>query len=120
VPGPPPGEKLSLTPDQGQDSQRHDQDGDHQVGDRERHQEVVGHVLEAALPADRQADEDVAGGGADSQDQSRQGPPVVGGVVGFRSVLSRGVVNYDGGLVVDLFHFCKGGFLLRTGENRPH
>jgi hypothetical protein len=36
------------------DSQRHDQDGDHQVGDRERHQEVVGHVLEAALPADRQ------------------------------------------------------------------
>lgn len=101
--------RVSLTPDQGQNPQRHDEDGDHQVGDGQRHEEVVGDILEAALPADGQADEDVAGGGADGEDEGRQGPPVVGGVVlvGGGGVLGGrgGVVDDDGGLVVDGGHF---------------
>jgi len=50
-----------LTFHQGKDAQRHDQNGDHQIGDGQRHEEVVGHILQPALPGDGQADQDVPG-----------------------------------------------------------
>lgn len=65
------------TCDQGENAERHHQHGDHQVGDGQRHEEVVGHVLQSTLPADGQADEDVAGRRRRHQGQRQQRPVVV-------------------------------------------
>lgn len=60
-----------LTPDQCQDSERHDEDGDHKIGYGEWHKEVVGDVLKTTLPTNGQTYEDVAGGGSDGENQRR-------------------------------------------------
>jgi len=67
-----------LTFHQGKDAQRHDQNGDHQIGDGQRHEEVVGHILQPALPGDGQADQDVPGRRSQDEDEGQQGPVVVG------------------------------------------
>ena len=54
----------------------HDEDGHEQVGDGERHEEEVGHVLESSLPAHGQTHEHVAqDAGDDDQDQRESAPP---------------------------------------------
>lgn len=68
---------MALTCDEGEDAERHHQHGHHQVGDGERHQEVVGHVLQPPLPADGQAHQDVAGRRRRHQRQRQQRPVVV-------------------------------------------
>jgi len=54
----------------------HDGDGDEQVGDGERHQEVVGHVLQRPLADDRRTHEQVPGTGRrDHRQQPQHVPP---------------------------------------------
>ena len=60
------------------DGQRHDQDGGQHVGQGERHEEVVEHVLQFALHLDGQAHQDVAGDGHDDDDEEAEHGPVVG------------------------------------------
>ena len=56
--------------------ERHDEQRDEQVGDGERHEEVVGHVLQAPLPAHGDAHERVANNaGDDEDDESEHAPP---------------------------------------------
>ena len=91
----------ALTSDQRENPKGHHQHGDQQIRDRQTHQEVIGDVLQPPLPRYGQADEYVARGGAQDQDQGQHGPPVVKAVdvhVGARSVrrldLEIGVVQY--------------------------
>lgn len=66
-----------LTSYECEDPQRHHQDGDHEVGDGQRHEKVVGDVLQPPLPTNGQANQDVAAGRADGQTYGRKAPPVV-------------------------------------------
>lgn len=60
-----------LTFHQRKDAQRHDQHGDHEIGDGQRHKEVVGHILQPALPGDGQADKDVPGRCSQDEDEGQ-------------------------------------------------
>ena len=54
----------------------HDEDGHEEVGDGERHEEEVGHVLKSSLPAHGQTDEHIAqDAGHDDQGECESAPP---------------------------------------------
>ena len=68
--------RFKLTEEFYDDGQRHDEYSDEQISGGQRHEEVVGHILETSVPADGEADEDVADGRRrDEDDQRKRLPP---------------------------------------------
>lgn len=70
----------SRTFDEREYADGHDEHGDHEIGDGQRHEKVVGDILEPAFPRDGQTDEYVAGGRGQHQEHGQQGPPPVSAV----------------------------------------
>jgi len=66
-----------LTSDEREDAQRHHQDSDHEIRDGQTHQEIISDVLQASLPGDRQAHQDISRGCTENQDQRQHRPPIV-------------------------------------------
>jgi len=66
-----------VKPDLDVYSERHDENGDHDVGDRQRHDEEVGGRLETSLAVDAEDDQDVAEHRQDGEDEQNQRPEVV-------------------------------------------
>jgi len=58
------------------DGERHDDDGDEQVGDGQRREEVVGHVLQAPVSGDGRAQQRVAEHRRDDDQPQRHGAPL--------------------------------------------
>lgn len=65
-----------ITSDEGEYPDGHYEDGDHEVRDGERHEEVVGDVLQSPFPVDGEADQDVAGCRRCDQGERHQRPPI--------------------------------------------
>lgn len=82
----------ALTFDEREYADGHDEYGHHEVSDGQRHEEVVGDILQTALPRDGQADEYVAGGRGQHQEHGQQGPPPIAAVQRHQAVAGRDAV----------------------------
>lgn len=65
-----------LTKDLHNHPKGHNQQGNQEVSDCQRHQEVIGHILKPFLPADSQADQKVAHSCAGNDQRQTQHPPL--------------------------------------------
>lgn len=84
---------ASLTFDECEYTDGHDQDGDHEISDGQRHKEVVGDVLQPTLPRDGQAHKYVSSGRGQHQEHGQQGPPPVAAVE--RALAAAAADNHD-------------------------
>ena len=77
------------------DGERHDENGDHDVGDRQRHDEVVGHRLQRLLAVDAHHHQHVAEHRQRRKHYQNQRPPVTSGSAERRRGIAPGNVARD-------------------------